>query len=199
VALGLVLTPGPNMLYLVSRTLVQGRRAGLISLLGVAVGFLVYFAAVSAGLATLFAAVPALYLAVKVAGAAYLLYLAWLVLRPGGISPFDPRPMPPDRPRRLFAMGLITNLLNPKIAMLYVSLLPQFIDPSRGGVGAQSAILGATQIVVAVTVNALIVLSAAAIARALRGSQVWMRVQRWFMGTVLGAIGVRLLTDTGRP
>jgi threonine/homoserine/homoserine lactone efflux protein len=85
VALGLVLTPGPNMIYLVSRSITQGRRAGLVSLLGVAVGFLAYLAAASAGLAAIFTAVPAAYTALKIAGALYLLYLAWQALRPGGV------------------------------------------------------------------------------------------------------------------
>ena len=84
IALGMVLTPGPNMMYLLSRSVTQGRRAGLISLAGVAVGFLVYPTAATFGLSALFAAVPELYLTVKFAGAAYLLWLAWQALRPGG-------------------------------------------------------------------------------------------------------------------
>src|ERR1700761_5839840 len=90
VALALVLTPGPNMMYLVSRTLTQGRRAGLISLAGVAVGFLVYLTATNLGLAAAFVAVPELYLTVKIAGACYLGWLAFQALRPGGISVFEP-------------------------------------------------------------------------------------------------------------
>ena len=90
VALGLVLTPGPNMVYLVSRSVAQGRRAGLISLLGVAAGFGVYLVAAVAGLAAVFVLVPTLYAVVKLAGAGYLLWLAWRTLRPGGHSPFAP-------------------------------------------------------------------------------------------------------------
>ncbi|MER7892703.1 LysE family translocator [Micromonospora sp. NPDC094482] len=198
VALGLVLTPGPNMVYLVSRSVTQGRRAGLISLLGVAAGFGVYLTAAVAGLATVFVLVPALYTAVKLAGAAYLLWLAWRTLRPGGQSPFNPAPLPPDRPRRLFTMGLVTNLLNPKIAILYVSLLPQFVDPQRGHVAAQSLLLGLTQIAVALTVNALIVLSAGTLAGFFARRPLWLRVQRWVMGTVLGALAVRIAADRSR-
>ncbi|MDZ5443632.1 LysE family translocator [Micromonospora sp. 4G57] len=198
VALGLVLTPGPNMVYLVSRSVTQGRRAGLISLLGVAVGFLVYLAAAVAGIATVFALVPPLYTAVKLAGAAYLLWLAWRTLRPGGRSAFAPAPLPPDRPRRLFTMGLVTNLLNPKIAILYVSLLPQFIDPARGHVAAQSLLLGLTQIVIALTVNALIVLTAGGIAAFFARRPLWLRVQRWVMGTVLAGLAVRIAADRSR-
>ena len=199
VALGLVLTPGPNMLYLVSRSVAQGRRAGLLSLLGVALGFLVYLAAAVAGLATVFAAVPAAYLALKVAGAAYLLYLAWQALRPSGRNAFAAEPLPPDPARRLVAMGLLTNLLNPKIAVLYVALLPQFVDPERGPVALQMLLLGATQIGVALTVNALIVVFAGAIAGTLAARPAWSRVQRHLMGAVLAALAVRLLLDRRWP
>ncbi|RZU75888.1 threonine/homoserine/homoserine lactone efflux protein [Micromonospora kangleipakensis] len=198
VALGLVLTPGPNMVYLVSRSVTQGRRAGLVSLLGVAVGFLVYLAAAVAGIATVFVLVPPLYTAVKLAGAAYLLWLAWRTLRPGGRSAFAPEPLPPDRPRRLFTMGLVTNLLNPKIAILYVSLLPQFIEPARGHVATQSLLLGLTQIVIALTVNALIVLTAGSIAAFFSRRPFWLRAQRWMMGTVLAGLAVRIAADRSR-
>ncbi|GAB3934768.1 LysE family translocator [Micromonospora vulcania] len=198
VALGLVLTPGPNMVYLVSRSVAQGRRAGLISLLGVAAGFGVYLAAAVAGLAAIFVLVPVLYAAVKLAGAAYLLWLAWRTLRPGGQSPFSPKPLPPDGPRRLFTMGLVTNLLNPKIAILYVSLLPQFIDPARGHLAAQSLVLGLTQIAVALTVNTLIVLTAGTLAGFFARRPTWLRVQRWVTGTALAALAVRIAADRSR-
>lgn len=199
VALGLVLTPGPNMIYLVSRSVTQGRRAGLVSLLGVAAGFFVYLTAAAVGIAAVFVLVPALYTAVKLAGAAYLLWLAWQTLRPGGVSAFAPKPLPPDPPRRLFTMGLVTNLLNPKIAILYVSLLPQFVDPARGSVAVQSLLLGLTQITVALTVNAVIVLSAGSLASFLGRRPAWLRVQRVVMGSVLAALAVRLVTDRSKP
>jgi threonine/homoserine/homoserine lactone efflux protein len=192
VALGLVLTPGPNMIYLVSRSITQGRAAGFVSLLGVAAGFLVYLGAAAAGLATVFVAVPAAYTALKLAGAGYLLYLAWQAVRPGGTSFFAVRELPTDPPRRLFLMGLLTNLLNPKIAVLYVSLLPQFIDPGRGPVALQSLQLGLTQITVALTVNALIVAFAGSLATFLNTRPTWLRAQRLLMGTVLGALAVQL-------
>ncbi|MEU7819511.1 LysE family translocator [Catellatospora sp. NPDC049133] len=199
VALAMVLTPGPNMMYLVSRSITQGRRAGLVSLAGVAAGFLVYLTATNLGLSALFVAVPSLYLAVKLAGAAYLGWLAFQALRPGGVSVFEPAALPPDSNRRLFTMGLVTNLLNPKIAILYLSLIPQFIDPAAGHVLAQGFLLGAVQIVVAVTVNGLIALAAGTIAGFLSGRPVWLRVQRYLMGTVLGVLAVRMATDHTRP
>lgn len=192
VALGLVLTPGPNMIYLASRSITQGRRAGLISLLGVGTAFVIYVVAATAGIATVFALVPALYTVIKLAGAGYLLWLAWQAVRPGGVSAFSPEELPVDRPRKLFAMGLLTCLLNPKIAILYVSLLPQFVDPAQGSVALQSLLLGLTQVAVALTVNGLIVLGAGSIAKFLANRPVWLRVQRWFMGTVLAGLAVKL-------
>ena len=198
VALGLVLTPGPNMIYLVSRTLAQGRTAGLISLLGVAAGFGVYLVGSAIGLTALFATVPMLYPVLKFAGAAYLLYLAWQAFR-GDKAVFMAQALKPDSNRRLFTMGMVTNLLNPKIAVLYVSLLPQFIDPARGNVAAQGLTLGLVQISIALTLNCLIVLSAGQIARWLARKPTWLRVQRWFMASVLAVLAMRLVIDRGRP
>ncbi|GAB2529124.1 LysE family translocator [Nocardia heshunensis] len=197
--LGLVLTPGPNMMYLVSRTISQGRRAGLVSLAGVAVGFGTYMVAAAVGITAVFAMVPALYLAMKVAGAGYLLYLAWKILRPGGVSPFAPIELAPDSTRRLFTMGLVTNLLNPKIAVLYMALIPQFVVPAHGRVWLQSLILGGVQTSIAVVMNGLIVLSAGAIATFLARRPLWLRAQRLVTGTVLGAMAALVLSDRTRP
>jgi threonine/homoserine/homoserine lactone efflux protein len=92
-------------------------------------------------------------------------------------------------------MGLVTNLLNPKIAVLYVSLLPQFIDPERGSVAVQSLALGATQIGVALTVNGLIVVFAGALAAFLAARPAWLRIQRYLRGGVLGALAIHLATE----
>lgn len=198
VAIGLVLTPGPNMIYLVSRSLTQGRRAGLTSLAGVAAGFVCYLAAATAGITTIFVFVPDLYLAVKLAGAVYLLWLAWKAIRPHGRSVFAPTPLPPDPPGKLFVMGMLTNLLNPKIAILYVSLLPQFVDPARGHIALQSLALGLTQVTIALSVNALIVLTAGSIAAFFAERPLWLRVHRYLMGTVLAGLAIRIAADRSR-
>ncbi|WP_433713311.1 LysE family translocator [Nocardia sp. CA-084685] len=198
-ALGMVLTPGPNMMYLASRSVSQGRRAGLVSLGGVAAGFGVYLAAATAGITAVFAIVPGLYLAVKLAGAGYLLWLAWQAVRPGGTSVFAPAELSADPTRRLFTMGLVTNLLNPKIAIMYMALIPQFVAPEHGRVWLQSLCLGAVQIAVALTVNGLIVFGAGGIAAFLTGRPLWLRIQRYFMGTILGGIAVLVATDRARP
>ncbi|GIH25785.1 lysine transporter LysE [Acrocarpospora phusangensis] len=198
VALAMVLTPGPNMVYLVSRSITQGRRAGLVSLTGVVVGFLAYLTATCLGLTAVFALVPAAYTAIKLAGAGYLLYLAWKTLRPGGLSVFEPGDLRPDSTSRLFTMGLVTNLLNPKAAVLYLSLLPQFIEPSAGHVMMQSFILGTVQITVSMAVNLLIVFTAGALATFLGARPSWLRAQRYVTGTVLGVFAVKLATDRSR-
>ncbi|MEN1585680.1 LysE family translocator [Pseudomonas aeruginosa] len=193
----MVLTPGPNMVYLVSRSICQGRRAGWTSLAGVAAGFVFYLFAAAFGITALLFAVPYAYDALRLGGAAYLLWLAWQAVRPGGRSPFEVRELAPDSPRRLFVMGLLTNLLNPKAAMFYLALLPQFIDPARS-VLAQSLALGGVQIGISVAVNALIVAAAGAIAAFLAGRPRWIAAQRWVMGGVLSALALRMATDARR-
>jgi threonine/homoserine/homoserine lactone efflux protein len=198
VALGMVLTPGPNMIYLISRSICQGRVAGLISLGGVALGFVFYMFCAAFGITALVLAVPYAYDTLRLAGAAYLLHLAWQAVRPGGRSVFSVQDLPADGPGRLFAMGFVTNLLNPKIAMLYLSLLPQFVDPAQGSVLAQSLLLGSVQIAVSVTVNAGIAVAAGGIAAFLAGRPGWMLVQRWLMGTVLASLAVRMAAESRR-
>lgn len=190
--LGMVLTPGPNMAYLVSRSICQGRGAGLVSLLGVGTGFIVFLSATVLGLAAMLKALPLAFEVIRWAGAAYLAWLAWNALRPGGHSPFQVRELPPDAPWRLYSMGLITNLLNPKAAMLYLSLLPQFIDPARGSVLMQGLLLGGMQIVISLSVNSVFILVAGEIARFLSGRPLWARVQRMVMGSVLAGLAAHM-------
>ncbi len=198
ISLGMVLTPGPNMIYLISRSICQGRRAGLISLGGVALGVVFYMLCAAFGITALVMAVPYAYDTLRIAGALYLLYLAWLAVKPGGRSPFAVKHLPADSPRKLFAMGFITNLLNPKIAVMYLSLLPQFIHADQGSVLLQSVMLGATQILVSISVNAMIVVLAGTIANGLAARPAWLIAQRWLMGTVLGGLAVRMLMEGRR-
>lgn len=124
-ALVLMLTPGPNMVYCVSRSLTQGPRAGLVSLAGVVLGFVVHLLAAALGLTALLAAVPLAFDAIRYAGAAYLLWMAWQAVKPGGAAPFEARNLPHDGPRTLFLMGFMTNLLNPQSLSNAFSRCPQ--------------------------------------------------------------------------
>jgi len=184
-SLGMVLTPGPNMIY-------------LISLGGVALGFVFYMFCAALGITALVLTVPYAYDALRFSGALYLLYLAWQALKPGGRSAFQVRQLPHDSRRKLFTMGFVTNLANPKIAVMYLSLLPQFISPGHGSVLVQSLALGCVQIAVSVSVNALIASMAGSIAVFLTGRPVWALVQRWLMGTVLAGLAVRIALESRR-
>jgi threonine/homoserine/homoserine lactone efflux protein len=197
-ALGMVLTPGPNMIYLISRSISQGPASGLISLGGIALGFVFYVFCAAFGITALLFAVPYAYDALRLAGAAYLLWLAWQALRPGARSPFHVRELKHDGPRKLFLMGFLTSLLNPKIAMFYLALLPQFIDPAAGSVLAQSIILGLIQITVSVSVNTLITFAAGGIALFLRARPLWSLAQRWLMGTLLAGFALRMAWEARR-
>lgn len=195
ITLGMALTPGPNMVYLISRSICQGRTAGMISLGGVALGFAFYMVCAALGITALLMAVPFAYDALRIGGALYLLYLAWQAVKPGGRSPLQVRDLPKDSPRKLFTMGFVTNLLNPKIAVIYLSLLPQFISPELGRVLTQSLVLGATQILISVTVNGLIAFTAGSIAAFLTGRPLWLVVQRWLMGSVLAGLAVKMAAE----
>jgi threonine/homoserine/homoserine lactone efflux protein len=198
VSFGMVLTPGPNMIYLISRSITQGHLAGLISLGGVALGFVFYMLCAALGITALLFAVPYAYDALRLAGAGYLGWLAWQALKPNGRSPFQVRELSVDGPRKLFAMGFVTNLLNPKIAMLYLALLPQFIDPTQDSVLSQSLALGFTQIIISISINAMFALTAGSIALFLGARPIWLKLQRWLMGTVLAGLAVRMALETRR-
>ena len=194
-ALLMALTPGPNMVYLISRSVCQGKAAGVMSWFGVVLGFTVHMLCAAVGLTALFMAVPLGYELLKLAGAAYLLWLAWQAVRPGSRSPFEARDLPPEPPRKLFTVGLLTSVLNPKVAVFYLSVLPQFISPESGSVLAQSLLLGVTQVCIGSTVNLVVTLSAAAIAAWFAKNRFWLAVQRYVMGLVLGVLAFKLLTQ----
>lgn len=189
---GMAMTPGPNMIYLASRSISQGPAAGLTSLAGTALGFVVYSLFAAFGLTALLFAVPIAYDALRFCGALYLAWLAWQALKPGGSSPFATRDLPKDSPRRLVTMGFMTNLLNPKAALLYLSLLPQFIDTTAGHVLGQSLLLCAMQICISMTVNGTVVLIAGSIAGFLSTRPTWVTLQRWLMGSVLAGLAVHM-------
>lgn len=195
---GLAATPGPNMLYLVSRALAQGTAAGLVSLAGCQFGSLVIMLCAAAGLTAALFAVPYAWDVLRIGGAAYLAFLAWQCLRPGGQPIFAPRAMPREPAARLFSVGFATAALNPKVALFYMAVLPPFIDPARGSVFAQGAALGAVQIGVAIVFDGLLVYGAAGVARFLGTRPGWMAAQRWILGGVLGLIAVKLATEGRR-
>src|SRR5689334_9943274 len=139
--LALNLTPGPDMLYVAARGASEGRAAGIVSALGIGVGTLVHIALVAVGLAALLAAVPIAHLALRLGGAAYLIWLGVRALRAapgsGAVGQLAPAPL-----GAIFRQGVITNVLNPKVALFFLAFLPQFVDASRGNPALQVVVLG---------------------------------------------------------
>lgn len=192
-ALVLVISPGPNMIYLISRTITQGRKAGLTSLAGVICGFLFHILMVSFGLTAILFAVPFAYTVLKTLGVIYLLYLAYQAIKSNSKNIFEvDQNLQIDRPRKLFTVGFLTNVLNPKVAVFYLSFFPQFIKPAYGSIFSQSLMLGFTQVLVSFSINFLIVLSAAKAASFFANNPLWVKVQKWFMASVLAFLAVKM-------
>ncbi|GAA4274077.1 LysE family translocator [Aquimarina gracilis] len=192
-SLVMVLSPGPNMIYLISRSLSQGKQAGIISLFGVISGFIFHILMVSFGLTAIFFAVPYAFIIVKFLGVCYLLYLAYSTLRSGRKNIFDgDSTLKKDKPIKLFNIGLLTNVLNPKMALFYLSFFPQFIKPEHGSILSQSFQLGIIQIIISFCINLLIVISAAKMAIWFSKNPIWIRVQKWFMASVLTGLAVKI-------
>ncbi|MGS2763509.1 LysE family translocator [Sinomicrobium sp. M5D2P9] len=191
-ALIMVLTPGPNMVYLISRSLSQGKEAGIISLFGVICGFLFHIVMVSFGLTAIFFAVPYAYMVIKVLGVGYLLFLAYKAVKSKD-NVFSPdRTLKRDSGRKLFHIGFLTNVLNPKMAVFYLSFFPQFIKPEYGSVLRQSFQLGFVQILISFSVNFLIVLFASRMSAWFSRHPFWARLQKWFMASVLTGLAVKM-------
>jgi len=194
----MVLSPGPNMIYLISRSLSQGKKAGIISLLGVMCGFLFHILLVSFGLTAIFFAVPYAFLVVKFLGVGYLLYLAYNTVKSKNDIFDADQNLKPDKPLKLFNIGLLTNILNPKMAIFYLSFFPQFIKPEYGSILGQSFQLGIIQIIISFSVNFLIVISAAKMASWFSKKPVWLRIQKWFMASVLTGLAVKMALTKAR-
>jgi threonine/homoserine/homoserine lactone efflux protein len=188
--LALNLTPGPDMLYVAARGASEGRGAGIVSALGIGVGTLVHIALVAAGLAALLAAVPVAHLALRLGGAAYLVYLGVRALRasPGSGGGADLAPAPLGA---IFRQGVITNVLNPKVALFFLAFLPQFVDPSRGRPAFQVVVLGLLFDVSGTLVNLAVAIGSSRVAARLRQGRTARLVQR-VTGALFIALGARL-------
>ena len=189
----LVISPGPNMIYLISRSIIQGRTSGFISLAGVLCGFLFHIVLVSFGLTAILLTIPLAFLVLKTVGVAYLLFLAWQAIKPGSKGVFDTvKSLPLDKPVKLFRIGFLTNVLNPKVAVFYLSLFPQFIKPDHGSILLQGLVLGITQILISATINSIIVVVAARAAIWFNKNPAWIKTQKWFMASVLTGLALKM-------
>jgi threonine/homoserine/homoserine lactone efflux protein len=189
--LALNLTPGPDMLYVIARSVGQGRTAGIVSALGIGAGIFVHIFAVALGLATLLVSLPLGFEVIKYAGAAYLLYLGIRILVSKETEVMEGRVKRDSLPR-IFQQGVITNVLNPKVALFFLAFLPQFVDEARGPIGWQVVALGLLFNISGTLVNMGVALLAGSIGNRLKGRPVFARVQKWLTGGIFIGLAVRL-------
>lgn len=188
--MALLAVPGPSVVYVVTRTLEQGRRAGLVSVLGLETGALVHVALSAVGVTALLAASPWAFPVVKYTGAAYLVVLGVLQLRRRAVHVSGPEP-PATSSARLFRAGVLVDLLNPKTGLFFLAFLPQFVEPGRGPVATQVLVLGVGFVVLAAMTDSAYALVTAAVHRrmARRRSAPRGRVWERFSGAVYCALG----------
>jgi len=197
-ALVLLLTPGPAVLYIVARSIDQGRRAGLVSMLGVHAGTLVHIAAAAAGVSALLAASATAFSAVKYLGAAYLVYLG--VRRILERAPAAGAGAARERRlRRAFLDGVVVNVLNPKTALFFLAFLPQFVDVSRGHVGTQILVLGGIFVALGLITDGGFALTARTAAQWLRGHPKFLASERWISGGMYIGLGAAAALTSGQP
>jgi threonine/homoserine/homoserine lactone efflux protein len=188
-AAALAVVPGPAVAYIVTQSIDQGRRAGLVSALGVASGGLVHVAAATVGLSALIASSATAFTAVKLVGAAYLIVVGIRRILSGDSEAPERRALRAPL-RRVYRQGVIVNVLNPKTALFFLAFLPQFVDPDRGAVWPQVAVLGVTFVSVAVLSDMTYALVSDAIAGRIRRTGTGAKVRRWLTGGVFVALGV---------
>ena len=184
----LFLVPGPAVLYIITRSVAQGTRAGLVSVAGIHAGSLVHIAAAVAGLTTLLATSATAFRVVKWAGAAYLVYLGVRAFldRDGAGEAVE---SPPLSLRRIFRQGFVVTLLNPKVAVFFLAFVPQFVDPTAG-TAAQILVLGAVFLVVGVVMDGLYALVSGSVGDRLQRVGWWRAGRRWVAGSIYVALGV---------
>jgi threonine/homoserine/homoserine lactone efflux protein len=188
-ALALAVVPGPAVLYIVARSVDQGRLAGLVSALGICTGSLVHVVAATIGLSSLLASSATAFTVVKYAGAAYLIFLGIRRLMMREQLENEVMRAPRSR-RRLFADGVIVNVLNPKTALFFVAFLPQFVEPGEGMATLQILVLGLLFTLIALCSDSVWALAAGTVGEWLRRSRWYLGLKRWVTGTVFVGLGL---------
>jgi threonine/homoserine/homoserine lactone efflux protein len=189
-ALMLNIAPGPDMLYVIGRSVGQGRKAGIVSSLGVFAGCWVHILAAAFGIAALLRSSPMAFNIVRYAGAAYLIYLGIKMIAQK--SNLASQQLKPESLTSIFRQGAITNVLNPKVAIFFLAFLPQFINAQRGSVVLQILFLGLIFNVGGTLVNLAVAYAGGTLGELLRRNQHFARMQQWFTGLVFIGLGLRL-------
>ena len=185
----LLLTPGPAVLYIVARSVEQGRAAGLVSVLGIHLGTIVHITAAAIGLSALLVSSALAFALVKYLGAAYLIWIGIRTLMAKEIASDAPE-VPAEPLRRVFRDGFVVNLFNPKTAIFFLAFLPQFVDPARGPLHWQILALGLTFMGLGMISDGMFALAAGTAGEFLRRNRRFLRLQRWFAGTSFIGLGV---------
>lgn len=195
-AIGLLLVPGPAVLYIVTRSVSQGRAAGVVSVLGIATASLIHIAAAALGLSAILLSSALAFDVVKYAGAAYLVFLGLRQLftkeKAQTAEDFKPQSL-----RRIYTQGLAVNLLNPKTALFFFAFLPQFVNPSSGNVPGQIVLLGSVFVLMALCTDGTYALLASVLADRLRDSTVFAKGQRYVAGLVYIGLGLTTALSGG--
>jgi len=192
VSLMLALIPGPSWVYVISTTIGRDRRTGLIAVLGNATGIACHVLAVAAGLSAVLSYSANFFHAVKWVGAIYLIYLGIQTMWQAADTASSLPEAPPRPTLRVFGHGVLVNLLNPKVALVMLALLPQFVNPTAGLVPAQIVLIGLVHAVIASIVLVAVVLGASEANRRLSSAPRWIRIFRTIAGLTLVAVGMRL-------
>ena len=199
-ALALNLTPGPAILFILSRCLGQGRSAAVVSVFGLATASVMHAVAAAFGLSALFVYSPLAFAIVKYCGAGYLVYLGISGFLSGGLAGIAGRVAPgaPPSLANAYWQGLLTDLLNPKLLLFFFSFLPQFVDRARDEPSLQMLVLGLLFQVTGVPTNLAVVLAGGSLAALIARHPFWAAVQRWCASAVLIGLGVRLAASDRR-
>lgn len=191
-SLALIVTPGPDMVYVVTRGVSQGRRVGLVSAWGACTGLVFHTALAAAGLSALLRSSATAFMVVKYVGAAYLIYLglrAFLSRENFSVTGDD---VPKARLGKVFFQGVASNVLNPKVALFFLAFLPQFVHPATGSAASQMLVLGLTFTLLALGIFNVIAYFSGALGELLGRKPAFANVLRWFTGSVLIGLGLRL-------
>ena len=187
----ILVTPGPDMLYVATRSLGQGKAAGVASASGIAAGSLVHLAAAVTGLSALMAYSATAFMVTKYVGAVYLIYLAVRTVITGKETLDSPETEHLSL-TRVFWQGALTNVLNPKVALFFLSFLPQFVDTGKGNTAGQIILLALLFNLTGTTVNVLVALTTSHLNGWIARHPLGWRIQRWITGSILAGLGVRL-------
>lgn len=188
-AIILALTPGPDMLYIATRSITQGRGAGIFSALGVHTGVLIHTIAAAFGISALIAESAVAFNIVRYAGAAYLVYLGIRTILNKAAS-LEIKVIEHKKLRSVYYQGLITNLFNPKVILFFLAFLPQFADPSKGSIPIQMVTLGCLMIMVTLPIDIAVGLLGGSMGKFLKTSTRMQRISKWFTGSVFISLGI---------